>query len=197
MRVARAAAGFVVENHGELFACWREAIDAGALEAPFHVTHVDAHADLGLGDSGYVYLTTSLLFEESDNRRYPRTGEGALGDGNYLAIAIACRWLGEVIYVFNDGGGGDDALLYLLEGFDPEARNIQLAAVRGRRELSENLLSPRNLTIERLEPTVPFTTTGWRDFQADQPFDFVCLARSPEFTPPEADATLRRSADAS
>jgi hypothetical protein len=49
-------------------------------------------------------------------------------------------------------------------------------------------MTPRNLTIEHLEPTIPFSTTGWRDYQADQRFDFICLARSPEFTPPEADA---------
>jgi UPF0489 domain len=67
--------GFVVENHGELFPRWREAIDARQLDAPFHVTHVDAHADLGLGDSGYVYLMTSLLFEEPEKRRHPRTAK--------------------------------------------------------------------------------------------------------------------------
>jgi len=179
--------GFVVENHGELFARWREAIDAGRLTAPFHVTHVDAHADLGLGDSGYVYLMTSLLFEAPEDRRYPKAGEGGLGDGNYLAFAIACRWLTDLAYVFNDGGG-DDALLYVLEGFDPQAQNIQLAAVRSRRELSENLTTPKNLTLEHLEPPVPFTAMGWRDFQADHPYDFVCLARSPPYTPPESDA---------
>jgi hypothetical protein len=180
--------GFVVENHGELFSRWREAIDGGQLNVPFHVTHVDAHADLGLGDLGYVYLMTSLLYEEPENR-HPRAGQDALGDGNYLAFAISCRWLGELVYVFNDGGNdGDDALLYVLEGFDPQARNIQLAAVRSRQELFENLMTPKNLTVEHVEPTVPFARTGWRDFQADQPFDFVCLARSPTYTPPEADA---------
>jgi hypothetical protein len=32
--------GLVVEHHGELFARWRDAIDAAILHAPFHVTHV-------------------------------------------------------------------------------------------------------------------------------------------------------------
>jgi len=174
-------------NHGELFPRWREAIEAGQLKVPFHVTHVDAHADLGLGDSGYIYLMTSLLFEEPENRRHPKTGEGALGDGNYLAFVIACRWLAGLVYVFNDGGGGG-VLPYLMQGFDPQAGNIQLAAVRSRQELSANLMTPANMTLEHLEPAVPFAATGWRDFRADHPFDFVCLARSPAFTPPEADA---------
>src|SRR5690242_18621207 len=50
--------GFVAENHAELFPLWRAAIAHGTLVPPFHVTHVDAHADLGLGDVGYVYLLT-------------------------------------------------------------------------------------------------------------------------------------------
>jgi hypothetical protein len=48
--------GFVVEDHGELFERWRDAIDAGTLQSPFHVTHVDAHADLGMGDAGFMHL---------------------------------------------------------------------------------------------------------------------------------------------
>src|ERR1017187_8280837 len=46
--------GFVVENHDDLFDLWRNAVSGGAFESPFHVTHVDAHADLGMGDSGYT-----------------------------------------------------------------------------------------------------------------------------------------------
>src|SRR4051812_38877731 len=44
--------GFVVEHHGELFARWRDAINAGILRPPFELIHVDAHADLGLGEIG-------------------------------------------------------------------------------------------------------------------------------------------------
>jgi hypothetical protein len=51
--------GFVVEHHGELFGRWRGAIEAGELELPFSVTHVGAHADLGLGDYGYIYLISN------------------------------------------------------------------------------------------------------------------------------------------
>lgn len=44
--------GFVTERHDELFWLWREAISDGLLVPPFDVTHLDAHADLGLGDAG-------------------------------------------------------------------------------------------------------------------------------------------------
>jgi hypothetical protein len=83
--------GFAVKNHGELFFRWRDAIDEGLLVPPFHVTHVDAHADLGGGDAGYVYLLTELLLKPVEERRSPRVGDDGLGDGNYLAFAIANR----------------------------------------------------------------------------------------------------------
>jgi hypothetical protein len=66
--------GFVVEHHGELFARWRDAIEAEILRAPFHVTHVDAHADLGLGDTGFIHLMSEMLFREPQERRDPGTG---------------------------------------------------------------------------------------------------------------------------
>ena len=61
----------------------------GLLTPPFHVTHVDAHADLGLGDAGYVYLLTELLLEDPRDRWWPRTGTTGLNDANHLAFAIA------------------------------------------------------------------------------------------------------------
>lgn len=99
--------GAVVEHHGELFGCWRAAIEAGVLKPPFSVTHIDAHADLGLEDNGYVYLMTSLLHCDLKDRSNPKIGPGGLGDGNYLAFAIACRWISTIDYVFPPGGGDD------------------------------------------------------------------------------------------
>ena len=39
----------------------------------------------------------------------------------------------------------------------------------------------------RLEPPVPLAIAKARNFCADQPYDFIFLARSPAFTPAEAD----------
>jgi hypothetical protein len=78
--------GFLIESHDELFFRWRDAIEAEILTPPFHVTHVDAHADLGLGDSGYVYLMTSLLFDPPESRWYPSPppGTNGLNEANFL-----------------------------------------------------------------------------------------------------------------
>ena len=184
--------GSVVENHGELFWAWKNAIATGLFSPPFDVTHVDAHADLGLGDSGYVYLMTDLLYREPVERTNPEVGETRLNDGNYLAFAIACRWLSRLSYIYNDEGGGD-LMSYHLEGFDRGASNIQLKAMR-KSEIDRlhGLLAARTgeIKVDRHEPLVPFHHGSWRDFQAEHPFDAICLARSPGFTPPAADAVF-------
>lgn len=58
--------GRSVDEHDEIFRTWRDLITAGWLETPFHVTHVDAHADMDMGGRGYKYLMTELLFEQPD-----------------------------------------------------------------------------------------------------------------------------------
>ncbi len=189
--------GFAVEHHGELFFRWRDAIDTGVLVPPFHVTHVDAHADLGLGDAGYVHLLTELLAAPVDARRDPRVGNGGLGDGNYLAFAIANQWISGLDYVI--GGRHkdleDDAthpwrpgdlLVYLFENFDPDTRTIRLPLLDPQ-NLRKNLLSTDQLHPLALEPPVPFSWEVNQHFQAPAPFDLVCLARSPGFTPETAD----------
>lgn len=179
--------GFVVEHHGEMFACWRDAIDAGTLRVPFHVTHVNAHADLGLGDDGYVHLLADVVWREPEDRRDPGK---ALNDGNYLAFAIGCRWLAGLDYVYNrDGYNPGDLMWCLMEGFSADAEYIQLAALT-KRQIHDELLSlgSRRPTPARLEPRVAFRHMGWPQFAASEPFDFVCLARSPEYTPATCDA---------
>ncbi len=98
--------GFAVEHHGEPFFRWRDAIGRGLLRPLFYVTHVDTHADLGLGDCGYIYLLTELLNEPVEARRDVKVGDDGLGDGNYLAFAVANRWISQLAYVI--GGRWED-----------------------------------------------------------------------------------------
>jgi hypothetical protein len=181
--------GFVVEQHAELFAHWRQAIDSGLLTPPFSVTHVDAHADLGLGDAGYVHLMSELLFKPVEERRFPKVGASGLDDGNWVSFAVACRWIGELTYVFNTTEPHPgDILSYVMEGFDPYADHLQLPAVCPADIHALTMRLDKAPIVHHYEPKVPFRALPWRDFQATQPFDVVCLTRSPAFTPAESDA---------
>src|SRR5689334_23347957 len=44
-RLNQPVPGAAVRHHDEVFDWWRDLIDDGVLCPPFHVTHVDAHAD--------------------------------------------------------------------------------------------------------------------------------------------------------
>ena len=184
--------GIVVEHHGELFERWRTASQTGTLNLPLSVTHVDAHADLGLGDVGYAYLMTELLTAPVEKRAFPKANK--VTDGNWLAFAIACRWVSELVYVLNGSGQPNDLLPYYMEGWFTEDWQPGFAAIASHIELP--LIAAADLTkidaIDRprplnYEPKIPFGWESCDKFLAPEPFDAICLARSPAFTPPESD----------
>lgn len=75
-----------------------------------------------------------------------------------------------------------------MKGFDTRARSIQLACMD--RDHIERTWWPDSPppVIHHLEPQVPFEPVPWRAFQAAEPFDVICLARSAAFTPAKSDA---------
>jgi hypothetical protein len=85
--------GKIVTHHQEAFFYWRQLVINRDIKVPFDVVHIDAHADLGLGDAGWVYLMGELLHKKLNERIYPKEGSKGLNAGNYLAFAIACRWV--------------------------------------------------------------------------------------------------------
>lgn len=182
--------GWATEQHADVFDRWRDAIALGLLVPPLSVTHVDAHADLGLGDAAYMYVMTELLLRPVEERTNPqRGGESGLADGNWLMFAIACRWLSDLTYVHvgDDDGRPGDLLEPIMAGFDLEADHIELASVtRGAMRAYIDDMDIHPPTIH-LEPRVRLRCVPWQTYKADAPFDFVCLTRSPEFTPADAD----------
>jgi hypothetical protein len=138
-----------------------------------------------IGNSGFIYLLTELLHLPPEERTYPRTGPEGLNDTNQLSFAIACRWISDLTYVYCDGGGSDE-LGAVMQNFDVRANHVQLARLT-RVEL-DRLVNRRPPTEVDLEPPVPYRSVHWESFRADRPYDFVCLTRSPPYSPPTADA---------
>jgi hypothetical protein len=87
--------GVQFEEHVEAFWTWKRWIAEGKLTTPFRVIHIDAHADIGLGDAGWVYLLTEILELPVDKRNVPRASGDSrdMNSGNYLAFAVANRWI--------------------------------------------------------------------------------------------------------
>jgi hypothetical protein len=188
--------GRAVEHHGEVFRLWREGLLAGVLDEPFHVTHVDPHADLGMAECGHLYLLTEFLEQPPSERWYPRESTDpyaeAMTDGSYLAFAVGCRWISDLTLC----PGGNDFHEFIMERWDRESGVIRMPRLReGELQRLKGSLQKPVFPEERLEPPVRLTRVSRDDFVAPEPFDFIFLAQSPAFTPKEADpiyAEIRR-----
>lgn len=189
LRRDRPLPGRIVEEHHEIFFDWRQRIQQGRLRPPFEVVHIDAHADLGFGDASVLYVVTELLSLPLDQRTFPHVGgrEG-LGPGNYLLFAIACRWICRSTYVYHPGRYADL----------PE-RIVQLDA-QGAGVIQLPWYGPRPLEALRQrwpdepmawEPPVAYREVAGPAYQnTEGPFDLLYIARSPAYTPLEADPLL-------
>ena len=194
--------GATVTNHHEVFYKWRELISAGQLTTPFDVVHIDAHADLGLGDTGWVYILGELLHKPVQDRAWPKEGSGGLAFGNYLAFAIACRWVRELKFVLHREWR-DDLPAYYFAGRRPgQSPPPERLPGRHRIELQMRPYDPADLEAAASyrrranplpaepEPVVLLKTVPACEFEASCRFHFAFLSQSPSCTPQASDELL-------
>jgi hypothetical protein len=175
-------------EHHEVFVDWRERVLSGKITPPFTVFHIDAHADLGMGDSAYMYLANNLLGKPPADRFYPKTDKSqGLLPSNYLLFAIACRWIDRLVYVYHHRGGRD-VPEHIMRNHDSSSGHIQLKYY-GQAATCHKVLS-RNSSPIQVEPEVEFVAVHGDVFEAERPFDMVYLAQSPKYSPRTSDALL-------
>src|SRR4051794_27836491 len=176
--------GAAFEHHHEAFAAWEMMITDGVLHAPFHVTHLDAHADFAEGQTTHPNIVCDVVHLPVEER--PARSRALLDDGDFLAHAVACRWIGAIDYVYCAGGGTDIRSWYWEGSTLPPWNDLKFTATirlapphdPSYKRLSGGLPGP---PISSTEPRVPFTGCRQHLYTAPDPFDFVFLARSPAF----------------
>jgi hypothetical protein len=180
--------GRFVTHHHLAYLFWRELIEAGQLEAPFDIDHVDAHADLGSGDAAYVPLMTEIL-HRAVAYRVSADEESLLAESNYLLFVIARQWIRSLTYVPNPRSRDDLTWLHFKD-FDTKSGSLQLK--RCNKETLDRCLRDAEKTMEGfgLEPEVPFTITQADRFNHAESYAFMVLCQSPSYTPPKADALI-------
>ena len=172
--------GAVFSTHDGALRFWQARLKDGTLSAPFHVTHVDAHSDLGIGKPGPGYVLNGVLPQFLENRadipRYYALKQ--LDEANYLLFALAFRWVSALDNVRNPKSRPDIPREILLPGREDAIRLTSFAA-----RLAESKNGP--------EPVIPFHVyEDHRTFRSPAPYDFVTLALSPRYAPAEADALI-------
>ena len=172
--------GRVFETHDGALAYWKELMEKGLLSPPFHVTHVDAHSDLGIGYPGPGYVLYNVLSLPPKRRleldRFYR--ERKLDEANYLLFALAARIVGALDNVRRPFSRPDLPEQILIRNDRGEAAHIRLP--QSFPDLFERVNGP--------EPLIPFREYKEDgSFFASAPYDFVSLAISPRYAPKAAD----------
>ncbi|MES2655886.1 MAG: UPF0489 family protein [Bacteroidota bacterium] len=180
-------------HHDEVFYFLRELQEKNDFNLKFSIDHIDAHADLGYGDCSYAYIFSEILFKDLKERSYPNkiNGRCGLGKGNFLAFAIACRWVTKLRYI-NKKEWSEDLPQLLFHDYDITSNFIELKKFTP--DMMDLIISyvdiikkAKETSPLELEPKVPFETIEYSTFQNKIPYDFIFLTHSPNYTPPTSD----------
>jgi hypothetical protein len=180
--------GRVLTHHDEAFYLWRDLIQSGVLTAPFSLTHVDAHSDLGMGDTSYAYIMGELLHHDVPSRAHPDRSK--VSPGNFVAFAAAARWLSEVLFVQHPRQR-EDRPRSLFAGSDPDSGYLELKKYDPE-VLRQNIFRGRATLTPPIEtePRVLVRFVSALDYVPSTGFDLVLLTQSPDYTPPSSDSLL-------
>ena len=181
---ARPVPGRVFETHDGALFLWQELLAAGRLAAPFDVTHIDAHSDLGIGRPGPGIVLNGALCQRPETRcdGHAYAARGQLDEANYLLYALAFRWVRRLENVRN-----------------PKSKKDMPAEIVSVRDAAGvptalRLAPPLPELFEKMngrEPEIAYREyPSGADFCAETPYDFASLAISPRYAPAEADALV-------
>ena len=177
---ARPIPGRVFETHDRALDFWEELIVKGMLSAPFSVTHVDAHTDLGILEKGYPFIRHTVLAKPVSKRVQTQAYRDMkqLTEANYLAFALAYRWVSALHNVRNPASLPDFPTEMLTE--DQKAIHLFTAFPA--------LFEAKN----GKEPVIAYKEYASADlYHADADFCAASLAVSPRYTPKNADSLIK------
>jgi hypothetical protein len=175
-------------HHDQAFDFWRELV--ARHQTQIDLVHVDAHADLGLGDASWVHVVSELLSLPVDQRSDPPRGSRFLNAGSYIAYALAARWIASMTYVHHPKEGDDMPWIYFEHNNATPPNRIQLKAYEKHVITKFTVDLPTAEEAIAFEPVVPFTKVSILDFEADRSFQYAALCQSPGFTPATSDELI-------
>jgi hypothetical protein len=192
----RVKGAFFVQ-HDEVFYFLRTLQERNEQALIFEIDHLDAHADLGMGDDSYRYLSELVLWKTLNERPYSNVdgSRQRVTAANYLAFCIACRWVKSVNYV-NRSEWSNDLPSFLFKHFDVTG-NLMLKKFE--KHQMEKIIefnggdfwetAKKELPVA-VEPEVSFKVIDWVHFQAKETYDFILLTQSPGYTPQTSDKLI-------
>lgn len=163
------------------------------------LVHVDAHADLGMGDSGYCYLLLDVAHRPLARRRRPRRRRmSGLNSGNWLPFVVANQWVRSVRFVPPSNSPGDIVATYFREYPPLSNSSIEIIAAQ-EADLGvvayQGTCALERAAVFRARPVVAsaeFTICDHQSVSFARP-DYVIICQSPQYTPSSADRIFELS----
>lgn len=186
LNVDRPIYGRIIDNHIDVFYLMKDLIQKNKLKMPCEVIHIDAHADLGLGNGGWAYIFGELLNKPVDERTNPKLGNLGLTSGNYLLFGIACHWIDKITMVLHPKWGNEVPDL-IFKNNDPNTGIIQL---KNYNSTDLDVFKLRQIEPKEIEKEIEFITIPLSNYMDDGNFNYIFFCRSPYFTPESADQLI-------
>jgi hypothetical protein len=181
--------GRIVKKHHEVFFFWRDLIQQKKVEVPFELVHIDAHSDIGIADWGWIYITSELLNKSIEERIHPDESLlYGINEANYLAFALACRWIKKLTFVLHPEWRNDLAEVYF-KNFDSESGIIQLKKFEKEELLNKGFKA--NPILSDLEPQIPVEFIELSDYKSNEKFTLMTCSHSKTYTPRKSDQLLK------
>jgi hypothetical protein len=180
--------GAFVEQHDGAFDVLR---DLHPSSGPLDLTHIDGHADLGMGDPSWVYMIKELMQLPMAERGSPMRGHEGVNPGSWMAYAAAAGWIERILFVHPDDGAEDLPGLYF-RNCDSQTKLLEMKRFH-LKDLGRGTPNYERLyrtTPAQCDPPIPFSTVTLDTFQSPAPFAQGLLCRSPDYTPARADALI-------
>ncbi|MCB9555208.1 MAG: UPF0489 family protein [Deltaproteobacteria bacterium] len=175
-----------------MFPFLRGLIDDGHLAVPLRLIHIDAHADLGMGDAAYIFLITDLLHRPLGERADNFPDDDGLTSGNWLAFAIANQWVSQLLFPQRDDEA-DDFFPFYWDPKQPEELRMRAAT----KNQVDDVISGRSsiddfrVNVPATEPPVSMHRPPLSELH-EGPADFMFVCRSPNYSPAAADPLFDR-----
>lgn len=188
--------GKLLIHHDELYAEVKKLVQSGKTNK-VNIDHVDAHADLGLGDLCYKYLFFNLL-RKTVKKRYDHDPNipdiQKMGPGNFLLYMIANRWIEELNYVHLSEECDD--LNYIYFKNRSTSSGIIKLRVYCKNQIPADFNPDHDMQFMKdtnpckFEKDVPLITTHYKAFISTKKYDYIFLTQSPSHTPIESDELI-------
>ena len=170
------------ETHDEMLGALAD------LESPVLLYHLDAHADLGVGQNCYRFYSEFLAIEPALRRS--RLHEFRPREGDFLLYAIACGFVGAMDYVTHPDGYG--RIPDIPVGMDRWEDGHTAGFLDLRRFHGTGAEYGNRQGKHTLDRSIPIHRHNRDEFRlSGMSFDYLYITRSPDYTPIASDNVVR------